>query len=445
MSNVGNLYNGQMECEVLAACISRPDIFDSVRERLTRDLFTDLDAIKCYDIIQDSCNNDRQPEYTEIMMKLMSQGVDVSRFTGTLSQELTRQRVNVLEDMSLRRRFRDLCHNGEMLSGDPTTDIAELNVLIDRLHAIMSGGGDDDVSTSDSVGKKMVNDVAERMERQEEMGLATGLHLFDCRYGFHGGDLVIIAGETSQGKSTLATTIARNMAVRSIPVAYYSMEMSSEQLLARINARLSKVPSSKVLYGKLTAEEFKMFYDGMNETRKLPIYFDERSKTSFQKMCQSIRRLVKTYKVRCVFIDYLQILVNGTNDNREQLTGDIARDLKRLAVELDICIVALSQLTRANERNGSKEPTISRMRGSGQIEEAADVCILIYRPSLYGDKKFKNGTPSEGAAQLYIAKGRNIGLGNEIVKFDGALSYFADFEQGDPQAPYMEHKEQLPF
>ena len=233
------------------------------------------------------------------------------------------------------------------------------------------------------------------------------------------------------GKSTLATTIAANMALAGIPSVFYSMEMSAKQLTARIIARRTQVSTSTTLYGKLSDDEYNRVYDGSLEMKNLPIYFDEESKTSFTKICCSIRRLRKRFGIRIVFIDYLQILANGRGDNREQLLGDMARDLKRLAVEQDVAIVALSQLAR---NIGAKEPSLSRLRGSGQIEEACDIAVLIHRPN-----------PRNNEAKIYLAKGRNIGLATEKVKFNSELSYFCDYEEGDPQAPYQEKKEELPF
>lgn len=136
-----------------------------------------------------------------------------------------------------------------------------------------------------------------------------------------------------------------------------------------------------------------------------------------------------------VFIDYLQILANGGRlDGREQMLGDMARDLKRLASELNICIVALSQMSRQQGKDKSSQPTISRLRGSGQIEEAADMVVLIHRPDLMKER-----------TTVYIAKGRNTGIDKDDIKFNAMFSYFSDYEEGDPQKPYEEHKEVLPF
>ena len=204
------------------------------------------------------------------------------------------------------------------------------------------------------------------------------------------------------------------------------------QLVARMIARKVGISSSTILYDKLSDDEFNKLYDGSMQLKQLPVYFDENSKTSFRNICNSIRRLVKGSGVKVVFLDYLQILANGKGDNREELLGDMARDMKRMAVELNICVVVLSQLNRSGDRE--KEPSLSQMRGSGQIEEACDIGVLIQRP-----KKDAN------SANILLRKGRNIGLATERVKFNSSLSYFCDYEEGDPQAGYEEHKENLPF
>ena len=344
-----------------------------------------------------------------------------------LGQDITR-----LRDMSKRRKSWRLLQVAAQRVLD-MTEVCDM-VMEDTLQKMSDissdgrSGGEQDMSSIIDV---MVQDIVSRREDKGDIGMMTGLHIFDSRYGWHGGDFIVIAGETSMGKSTLATTIAYNMAVNSIPSAYYSLEMSAKQLTARIIAKDVKVANRDILYGKLSDDEYNRFYDGTLALKKLPIYFDEESRTSFTRITGSIRRMVKKNGIRIAFIDYLQILANGTGDNREQLIGDMARDLKRLAVETNIVIVALSQLAR---QKGTTEPAISRMRGSGQIEEACDMAVLIHRPNKNNDE-----------AVISIAKGRNVGTGKERIKFCGEYSYFSDYEEGDSQAPYQEQKAKLPF
>ena len=361
----------------------------------------------------------------EVEPRLRKENVEIARFLceGGSASELTKQRIYFLQDLAIRRRLSALFYKGETMVSDPTITIEDVQQLFKEFDLVFNNQQQTDVQQFADIVKSLMNDVADRKADKGETGMMTGLRVFDSRFGWHGGDLIIISGATSMGKSTIATTIAANMAVNNIPVAYYSMEMSAKQLTSRIIARTTEVSSSTTLYAKLSDDEYNKVYDGATSMSHLPIYFDERSKTSFTQICNSVRRLVKRYKVRVVFIDYLQILANGRGDNREQLLGDMTRDLKRLAVETDTAIVALSQLNRSGD-----------LRGSGQIEEACDIMAEIKRNETQKDQ-----------ATIKVKKGRNIGLGKEKLRFNGNLSYFCDYEQGDPDAPYEEKKEKLPF
>ena len=428
-----NLHNQQVECEVIGACISDIYVFENVIDEITEKMFIDYDCVNAYKLLRQIADDGKKPDFYEIGSMLIKENVSMTKFLTEHHSglELTRQRIDFLKNLSIRRRVAALFYKGESMMCDMTMEMEELQSLFKEIDEIMNNGGGEQVQQFGEILNKLINDVADRKEDRGEKGMMTGLRIFDSRFGWHGGDLIIIAGETSMGKSTLATTVAYNMASNGIPCAYYSMEMSAKQLTARIIARQVQVSSSTTLYGKLSDDEYNRVYDGSRSMKDIPIYFDEDSKSSFTKICGSVRRLVKAHGVRIVFIDYLQILANGHGDNREQLIGDMARDLKRLAVEQDICIVALSQLAR--DRN-AKEPSMSRMRGSGQIEEACDMAVLIHRQN-----------PRNQEAKIYIAKGRNIGLATEKIKFNTNLSYFCDYEEGDPQEPYKEHKEEMPF
>lgn len=432
-NDYSNLHNTQVECEVIGACIADAYVFDNVMSEIDERIFMDYDCLKTYKLLRQMYEEGKRPDFYEIGSVLIKDKVSMTKFLmeGHAGLELTRQRMEFLRNLSIRRRVAALFYKGESVMCDLTSELEDIQPLFKEIDDVLNGtGGAVEVQKLSDVLKVLMNDVALRKEEKGEVGIMTGLHIFDARFGWHGGDLIIVAGETSMGKSTLATTIAYNVARNGIPTAYYSMEMSAKQLASRIIARSAMVSSSVLLYNKLSDEEYNRAYDQTLSMKELPIYFDEESKTSFIRIVGSIRRLAKLYGVRIVFIDYLQILANGHGDNREQLIGDMARDLKRLAVELDIVIVALSQLARST----SEKAGLHRMRGSGQIEEACDIAVIISRPN-----------KSSTQAKLQIAKGRNIGLATEVVKFDRDLSYFCDYEKGDDGAPYVENEHPLPF
>lgn len=432
-SDYNNLHNSQVECEVIGTCISDVYIFEHVIDSIDEKLFTDYDCVKAYRILRHMYDDGKKPDFYEIGSVLVKDNVSITKFMTEYHADLdlTEQRIDFLRNLSMRRRVASLFFKGENIMCDLTSESEEWHGLLKEIDDVINNNQGEDVQRFSEIVNSLINDVAMRKEDKGEVGIMTGLHIFDARYGWHGGDLVIIAGETSMGKSTLATTVAYNMAVNGVPSAYYSMEMSAKQLAARIIARKTKVSSSMTLYDKLSDEEFNRVYDNTLELKELPIYFDEDSKSNIVRIIGSARRMVREYGVKVIFIDYLQILANGHGDNREQLIGDMARDLKRFAVETDSVVVALSQLARSAN---AKEPSINRMRGSGQIEEACDIAVLISRPSKNSDK-----------AKLQIAKGRNIGMASEVVKFERELSYFCDFDQNDPNAAYVEKNEKLPF
>ena len=434
VTDINKLHNTQAEVQVLSAILFNPYLYETLAEHLSKELFNDYECIKTYEVIKSLADEGKLPDMVEIAAILEREHVDVKRFVmkGAGDYTITRQKILRLADLSVRRRMMALLLKGQSMIVDPTITLDDVAKISNDIDKVVANDAGEKVVTFGEVVGNLMNDVADRMNDKGEKGIMTGLHIFDSHYGWHEGDLIIFAGGTSMGKSTLASTISYNMAAEGVPNAYYSMEMTAKQLVARMSARCTSVSASTTHYAKLNPSEYQKVYDGTLAMKNLPIYFDEDSKTNFSQMCKSIKRLKKKYGIKVVFIDYLQILVNGSNDNREATLGDMARDLKRLAVEEGLAICALSQLNRADKDKG--EPRLNQMRGSGQIEEACDMGVLINRPNL------KNET-----ATITIAKGRNIGLAKEKVKFNANLSYFSDFEEGDPSAPYQEKKEQLPF
>lgn len=440
------LHNVEAEQDVIAAVISYEQMWDAISPLLDEELFTALETRKAYGILRQIESEGKQVEMTDFAMRYMSVGGNMSLFvTGkSTGYELTKQRVEMLRQLSMRRKIYSVCVKGMNIVTDPMADDAEISSLVaDLTNSAQSH--EESIQTFGQALKDLRKDMVERMEGRGEQGLMTGLHIFDSHFGLHQGDLIIFAGRTSQGKSTLATTIARNMGLMGIPSAYYSLEMGAKQLTARIMARDVMMSSSRMLYDKVNDGELSSYDANAAALCNMPIYYDDKNKTSFAKLTTSIRSMVRKHNIKIAFIDYLQILANGSESNREQLIGDMARDLKRLAVDENICIVAISQLSRAKDKPA---PTLMEMRGSGQIEEACDTAVLIYRPSVYGIERYKDGSRTEGTAKLTIAKGRSIGLAEEVVAFDSNLTYFHDFtgeEDRQPQQNLWTHHEPLPF
>jgi replicative DNA helicase len=253
--------------------------------------------------------------------------------------------------------------------------------------------------------------------------------------GLQKSDLIIIAGETSQGKTSLALSMINAAGKTGEPVAIYSMEMKSVQLAARLPSKNTGISTKEILFSQLNDEYLEILDSGINKIYDLPIYFDDNSTSNIDKIIASIRSMKQRYNISGAVVDYLQILnVNQKSMNKEQTMGDVARRLKNLAKEPDIRIIALSQLNR-NEAN--PVPTLNRLRDSGQIGEAADVVILVYRPEIYTPEKFYPvpfaGYSTKGTGTIDIAKGRNIGQFKFMCKFDAKTMQFTELRNFIPE------------
>ena len=431
-NNTALLRNVDAEREVLSAIISDENAYAALSPSLSPDLFTDEASIKCYNIIMALSREGKIPDIMSVGMRLAEHGETIAPFMGEgiPSINLTRQRIDELKELATKRNLYALGIEAQRIATSPTTEVEAFRKLLTAFNNVVK---DDD--NAQSIGEALhdlCNEVAQRMNGEGATGIMTGFQLIDARQGFHGGDLVIIAAETSQGKTVLASTIAYNMAHNGTPVSYYSLEMGAKQLAARMVAKESGISSSRSLYDEhFSQREFETLHDASLALGEAPIFFDERSKTTFAKITSSIRTMARKKGVKVAVVDYLQILANGKDENREAIVADMARDLKNLATELGLCIIALSQLSRDGNNH---EPSLARLRASGQIGEAADMVVGIYRPEVFGINKH-HGKPTQGVAFLNILKNRNGSLGESIVRFNGELTYFADIDGQLPQQP----------
>lgn len=261
-------------------------------------------------------------------------------------------------------------------------------------------------------------------------GTKTGMERFDEKGGLQKSDLIIVAGETSQGKTSLALCMTRHAIENGAKAAFYSMEMTKEQLTARLLSAKTNIPANNILYsGSLAPSEIRMIDDARGKLPGENLFFDDKSTSNIDSILLSIRMLKMQKDIDGAVVDYLQILnVNSksTSFSREQAMGDAARRFKNLAKELNIWIIALSQLSRDSN---CPEPNLNRLRDSGQIGEAADVVILVYRAEYYNRAypapfDNKDDYPTDGTAMIDVAKGRNIGTFKFFMGFNKNTTNF---------------------
>lgn len=280
-------------------------------------------------------------------------------------------------------------------------------------------------------------------------GTKTGMERFDEKGGLQKSDLIIVAGETSQGKTSLALCMTRHAIENGAKVAFYSMEMTKEQLTARLLSAKTNIPANNILYsGSLAPSEIRMIDDARGKLPGENLFFDDKSTSNIDSILLSIRMIKMQKDIDGAVVDYLQILnVNSrsTSFSREQAMGDAARRFKNLAKELNIWIIALSQLSRDSN---CPEPNLNRLRDSGQIGEAADVVILVYRAEYYNRAypapfDNKDDYPTDGTAMIDVAKGRNIGTFKFFMGFNKNTTNFfkTNLINEDVQVPFEKPEE----
>jgi len=252
--------------------------------------------------------------------------------------------------------------------------------------------------------------------------------------GWQKSDLIIIAARPAMGKTALVLTLARNAAVEfNKPVVVFSLEMSSLQLVNRLISAEAELEGEKIRKGDLRDHEFVQMNERIKKLSNAPLFIDDTPALSIFELRAKARRLKENHDIQMIVVDYLQLMtsgVEGRGGNREQEISYISRSLKSLAKELDIPIIALSQLSRDVEKRpqGTKRPQLSDLRESGAIEQDADLVCFIYRPEYYGLDVFEDDTSSRGMAEIYIAKNRHGSIAQPRVKFIAHFAKFADVD-----------------
>jgi replicative DNA helicase len=296
---------------------------------------------------------------------------------------------------------------------------------------------------------KLTIEMASAAYKNDEgiVGVPTGLRDLDDRLGgLHNSDLVIIAGRPGMGKTALATNIAFHAAQklqesgRKSSIAFFSLEMSSEQLSTRILAEQSRIKSNDIRRGKISDEQFDKFIETSKNISELPLYIDETPAISIAAMSNRARRIKRLFGLDMIVVDYIQLMTGSLNnrDGRVQEISQITQGLKAIAKELKIPVIALSQLSRQVEQRDNHKPLLSDLRESGSIEQDADVVMFVYREAYYLENKEPQAATVEHAewqakmseiahlAQIIIAKQRHGPTGNIDVEFEAMFTKFKD-------------------
>jgi len=377
--------------------------------------------------------------------------VKLTKFSTTIRQAIEYSRI--VYDMHIRRELIQISEVTIEKASNKILDLSGNKIIEDSERLLFDLAEKGSFNTSFVKFDQALNytiEMASNAFKNEEgiVGVPTGLADLDDRLGgMHNSDLLIIAGRPSMGKTALATNIAFHAAKKlqekgtKSSVAFFSLEMSSEQLSTRILAEQSRIKSNDIRRGRISEEQFDKFIETSKNISELPLYIDETPAISIASMSNRARRIKRLYGLDLVVVDYIQLMsASNTRDGRVQEISEITKGLKSLAKELSVPVLALSQLSRAVESRDIKKPQLSDLRESGSIEQDADVVMFVYREAYYLEKLEPRPATVDHAewqakmnevsnlAEIIIGKQRHGPTGNINVEFEAMFTKFRDIQ-----------------
>ncbi len=460
----------EAEQQLLGAILTNNDVFDRIASIIGPQHFYDPVHARIYEIAaaRIAKNNLASPVTLKAFMeddeglKELGGPAYLARLAGAaISSFAVRDYAQMIYDLAVRRDLialgRDISAKAAKVdvSSEPREQIVEAEQALYKMAE--QGRSESGFQSFLKAVTDAVNVANAAYQREGGLaGISTGLVDMDRKLGgLHKSDLLILAGRPSMGKTSLATNIAFNIAkayrkgirpdgtegtVEGGVVGFYSLEMSAEQLAARILSEAAEVPSEQIRRGDMTETEFRRFVDAAKSLEACPLYIDDTPALPISQLAARARRLKRTHGLDVLIIDYLQ-LVKGTGkgDNRVNEISEISQGLKAIAKELDIPVIALSQLSRQVESREDKRPQLSDLRESGSIEQDADVVMFVFREEYYKEREKPGEHDLEkmaawqeemerlhGRAEVIIGKQRHGPIGTVELSFEGRFTRFGN-------------------
>ena len=431
-----------VERAVLGALMIDKDAFSVVSETLRPDTFYEPRNQKIYAAIQTLNMDERPVDIMTVVEELKREGTleevggpayIVELSSHVASSANVEYHARIIAQKYLARQLISLSSVVMSKAFDETQDVDELMQEAEGLLFELSQKNmRQDYTQIDPVLTQAMDILNKAAANSGGLtGIPTGYSdLDDKTSGWQNSDLVIIAGRPAMGKTAFALSLAKNIAVDNrIPVAFFSLEMSNVQLVNRLISNVCEISGKKIMNGQLDDEEWKRLDRNIRKLHGAPVYVDDTPGMSIFEMRTKARRLVREKGVKIIMIDYLQLMnANGARfGSRQEEVSTISRSLKGLAKELDIPVLALSQLNRTVEnREGpeGKRPQLSDLRESGAIEQDADMVLFVHRPEYYHIYQDEKGNDLHGMAQIIIAKHRKGATGDVLLNFRGEFTRF---------------------
>lgn len=435
-----------IEKVVLGALMIDKDAFSIVSETLRPDTFYEPRHQKIYAAIQ-KLNIDENPvDILTVTNELEKEGtlddvggptyiVDLASHVASAAN--VEYHSKILQQKYMARQLISFASKVETAAFDPMVDTDELMQEAEgSLFEISQKNMRQDYTQIDPVVRQAVDIIQKASSNSTGLtGIPSGFtKLDDMTSGWQKSDLVIIAGRPAMGKTSFALSIAKNIAVDYCePVAFFSLEMNNVQLVDRLISNVCEIEGKKIMNGQLARDEWERLDKRLSKLTGAPLFIDDTPGMSIFELRTKARRLVREKGVKLIMIDYLQLMnANGARfGNRQEEVSTISRSLKGLAKELDIPVIALSQLNRTVEnREGleGKRPQLSDLRESGAIEQDADMVLFVHRPEYYHLYEDEKGNDLRGKAQIIIAKHRKGATGDVLLSFQGQYTRFANPE-----------------
>ena len=457
--------NLEAEQALLGSILVNNDIIDEISTLVTSNIFYDPAHVKIFEVIE-SLNNKGMianpitlKNFFEKDNMLTDVGgteylVKLTRFSGSAKQAV--DYAKIIHEMYLRRELVQISDklSADTLNANSQEQNAE-NIIESTEKSLFDLAERGSFSQSFLKFNQALDQTIEMAtlamkSDQGIVGVPTGLTDLDEKLGgLHKSDLVILAGRPSMGKTALATNIAYNAAHHILKrqekssVAFFSLEMSSEQLSTRILSEQARIKSDDVRRGKVTEEEINRYIETSRNIYNLPLYIDETPAITIATLSNRARRIKRLFGLNLIVVDYIQLMRSSSNrhDGRVQEISEITQGLKALAKELSVPVLALSQLSRAVEQRDDKQPQLADLRESGSIEQDADVVMFVYREAYYLERKQpKLGSIEHaewqskmndvnGLADIILGKQRHGPTGTVKVEFEGIYTKFKDLSR----------------
>ncbi|PWJ38614.1 replicative DNA helicase [Sediminitomix flava] len=438
-------YDHEMEQAVIGALMLDKDALTEVIEVLKVETFDKEAHQLIYKSIQALFGRSEPVDLLTVVHELRKGG-DIEKVGGPayISQLMNKvsSSANIIHHSRILVEYaikRALINISNEISRDSYSDSEDVFEILDKAEARLFEVSEMNIRKNYSGMPEVMNEVIQELEAMKDhtdglTGVPSGFTWLDrVTSGWQRSDLIIIAARPAMGKTAFVLSNLRNAAVKfNVPVAIFSLEMSAAQLVKRMISAEAELESEKLKTGKLSDEEWKKFIDKTPKLTEAPIFIDDTPALSVLELRAKCRRLKAQHDIQIIVIDYLQLMSGGSGTakgNREQEIAFISRSLKQLAKELNVPVIALSQLSRAVEtRGGDKRPQLSDLRESGSIEQDADMVCFLYRPEYYDITEDEEGNSVLGLGEVIIAKHRNGGLENVKLRFIGKYTRFEDWD-----------------